>query len=243
MTEMGKETIDKILSLAEPKELMFEEREYTSRQIHPVKRPLADALELRTLKSLVDYVKSNVDVVLDGEKPPAFLIHICSPTKIQLLSGLSKDWRQREVLATTKAIVANEFLFERYMGQETFMTLAQACFMDAHDRKDMLQVIGTVKSSETETFEDDGITQKVTASAGVQKLKKVDLPNPVTLAPYRTFPDLDQPSSEFVLRIGKDEAPVFGLWPVRDESWQLLAMKDAYDFLTAELGDSLPVIY
>ena len=52
------------------------------------------------------------------------------------------------------------------------------------------------------TFLDNGFAQEVAAKRGTGSLvEKVNVPNPVTLKPYRTFLEVDQPESSFVFRL------------------------------------------
>ena len=51
---------------------------------------------------------------------------------------------------------------------------------------------------------DDGVGQTVTAKSGVTRTTKVDVKNPWMLAPFRTFPEVAQPESPFILRMDKD---------------------------------------
>lgn len=62
-------------------------------------QPKASPLELSTLTSLLNYIVSNTDT-LSGH----MLLHIKSPTEVQLMSELDVD-RKREVLATVNARV------------------------------------------------------------------------------------------------------------------------------------------
>lgn len=57
----------------------------------------ASPLELSTLTSLLNYIASNTDTL-----PGHMLLHIKSPTEVQLMSELDAD-RKREVLATVNA--------------------------------------------------------------------------------------------------------------------------------------------
>lgn len=72
---------------------------------------------------------------------------------------------------------------------------------------------------------DDGLTQTINVRAGITRVGEVDVPNPVTLRPFRTFPEIEQPASQYVLRLrsggkggGPPECALFGvdsgLWEI-----------------------------
>ena len=87
-------------------------------------------------------------------------------------------------------------------------------------------------------YGDDGVTQKTTIKQGIASKADVLVPNPVTLTPYRTFLEVEQPSSEFVFRI-KDNggAPVFMLVEAEGGLWRAEAMQNIKEYLTMELKD------
>lgn len=92
---------------------------------------------------------------------------------------------------------------------------------------------------------DDGVTQTVTAKQGVAFVQEVAVPNPVTLAPYRSFPEISQVESEFVLRVragrSEGELPTIALFEADGGRWQLEAVRRVKDYLKQRVG-GIPVI-
>jgi hypothetical protein len=68
----------------------------------------------------------------------------------------------------------------------------------------------------------------------------VDLPNPVRLRPYRTFPEVEQPASLYVMRAksgqGQD-VPSFALFEVEDPVWRAVARASIATYLRANVTD------
>ena len=58
------------------------------------------------------------------------------------------------------------------------------------------------------------MSQKTTIKTGAENLSEVKVPNPVVLAPYRTFSEVDQPESKFIFRLesGKEDTPLAALF-------------------------------
>ena len=96
------------------------------------------------------------------------------------------------------------------------------------------------------TTGDDGVTQTVTAKAGVVLSKDVRVPNPVSLRPYRTFREVLQPASSFVLRLqggGKaSTTPVGALFEADGGAWKVEAMRNISTYLRSFLPEGVPVI-
>jgi hypothetical protein len=92
----------------------------------------------------------------------------------------------------------------------------------------LLKLVGTIKSESVLTCDDDGTSQTVVASAGIARVETVRVPNPVSLCPYRTFAEVTQPASKYVVRMraaGKEgEYPVIVLHEVEDRQWVLEAV-------------------
>jgi len=66
-------------------------------------------------------------------------------------------------------------------------------------------------------------------------LEAAAVPNPVMLAPYRTFPEVEQPASPFVLRLKQGPEggrPSLALFEADGGKWQLEAVKRVRTYLS-----------
>ena len=87
----------------------------------------------------------------------------------------------------------------------------QSNFAPSQDRDILVKFAGNVEQKNNTTYSDDGKTQVATMSTGVASKSDVIVPNPVFLAPYRTFQEIAQPYSNFVFRMGDKQIPAFSL--------------------------------
>ncbi len=197
------------------------------------KEPLADTLRTTTLTSLLDYIRKQ-----SGDLRDSMIIHVVSPTEVNLFSGLLKE-REREQLLAVRAVVP-EFRFDTWYDQERFLIELQANFEMVQDLATILKVVGNVESNSTANYGDDGVSQKTTIKQGIASKADVIVPNPVTLTPYRTFLEIAQPESQFVFRIRDDHgAPVFKLVEAEGGLWRNLAMQDIKAYLEDNLEEEL----
>lgn len=190
----------------------------------------ACVLEASTLSALVDYIKKcKHDFILK------MIIHIVSPEKVMLISALTEE-RSRECLFQS-VINKNGFRFNNYYDQEEFIINMQTAFEETEDLELLLQVAGNVENSATANYGDDGVTQKTIIKKGVASKVDVIVPNPVTLRPYRTFLEVEQPESKFVFRIGEGMKgePSFKLVNADGGMWKY----EAVDFIKAYLHEEL----
>lgn len=194
--------------------------------------PMAKQVEASTLTALVDYIKN-----CSGELRESMVIHVASPTTVYLYSGLTKE-RKREYLFKSSAIVP-KFQFDQWYDQERFLIELQADFCVSADLEAILKVSGNVEAKTTANYGDDGVTQKTTIKQGIASKADVLVPNPVTLIPYRTFLEVEQPESQFVFRIKDNNGqPVFKIVEAEGGLWRNEAMVNIKHYLINELKDN-----
>lgn len=199
-------------------------------------------LQVSTLASLTGYILSGCDFVLEDELQ--YLIAVDSPTQVRLMSQLDDDEHRRHLMIARATLPS--LLFDAYQSREHFQIALQSRFeedaLDVNDRELLLKFISHVQSGTIAEYGDDGISQKATISKGAQGMKSdVIIPNPVHLAPYRTFVDVKQPESEFIFRMLDDDHGGIqcGLWEADGGYWRILAIDRIKQYLIDALGDHL----
>lgn len=94
--------------------------------------------------------------------------------------------------------------------------------------------------------QDDGVTQKVTTRSGVSLSRTSKVPNPITLRPFRTFSEVEQPESAFVFRIKAEESGVkAALFAADVEAWRhdaILKIRDYFQVHVIAEDDSVIVL-
>ena len=226
---MIKEALEYLVELAKPEIITVDGRTYTDKQLERVVcDPMATAIHMNTLSSLVDYIKSGVDK-MKGK----MIIHVVSPTRVELFSQLDNE-RRRECVAVVNASVP-DFSFGRYMDHETFCIGLQSKFLDVFDRSLLLKFAGTVEAGTVAEYGDDGVSQKATIKTGIAAKGDALVPNPVVLIPYRTFNEVPQVQSRFVFRMRGDRSIECALFEADGGAWENEAMMNIKEYLETEL--------
>lgn len=210
----------------------------TTRKFERFLSPEPAAIGVTTLSGLVDYCKANPDELeLDS-----LLCHVVSPVEVVLRSKLTGPYLQRPEYVRCRASTLPNIYFDCYMETEQFNIMLLACFEPSEHRAKLLAVTGNVDASKGMATVDDGVTQEVVVRAGINRKDTCDLPSPILLRPQRTFPEVEQPESGFILR-GKqinDDGEVkanFKLVEADGGAWRGVAMSSIKEFLvTAEIG-------
>lgn len=210
-----------------------EGRKYASKNAEAIKCPKPDKLCISSLSGLCGFINNGVDK-FDKSK---LLIHVISEKEVQLLGPLTMPWRDREYLACVQLPEIEEFSFGQKMNHEDFVIALQTKFQETDDLKKILSLVGSMKSGKVQTSSDDGISQTVETTMGVQLASQKEVPNPVLLRPFRTFRDLDsQPISKFVFRVHQrdEELPRAVLYEADGGAWVITAMFDIGEYLKDE---------
>ena len=233
---MIKEALQYIVGLEKAEEHVINGACYSDKPLHRIDTyyPKADAIEMHTLTSLVDYIKSEVD-----EMPPRMIVEVKSPTEVELYSQLDPN-RDRESLVVASARVPG-FEFDRFVEHEKFCINLQSKFIPSDDRELILKFAGTVEAGSVSEYGDDGVTQKATIKTGLASKGDAIVPNPVCLRPYRTFLEVEQPESAFVFRMKQDSygSVMCAIFEADGGAWKMDATQAIKEYLQREL-DGMP---
>lgn len=236
---MLKEAINRILELAAPTITEIEGERYSDRVLHRIPKNLtAVPLEVHTLSAILDYIMNGADECAEDDDSIArrFVVHVAEYDHVYLYRELNSD-KARECLLEA-AVKVPAFPFGRWMAMEDFIINMQTHFVASENRDALIRLAGTVSDDTNTTLSDDGVTQQVTARAGIALLKQVDVPNPVTLAPFRTFSEVAQPESPFVFRVRKDGDTIMAtLFAADGDGWKRDAILTIRDWFATELPE------
>lgn len=234
---MLKEFVEKIELMALKSNLITLEngRVMSAYTLNPVKEPEVECLRCHTLTAIKDYANR------DGGDSSNMMVHVEDWNTVRLIGDVFGRERQRECFVESKAYdIKHQFNISIQLKQ--FIVYIQSSFVQDEVTSTILRVLGSVVQGREAEYTDDGLTQRVTARAGVTRREVVDLPNPVTLRPFRTFMDIEQPASLFVLRLnaGRDgEQPSVSLTEADGGAWKNQAIASIKEFFA---GSGMHVI-
>lgn len=209
----------------------------------PEEAPRCDPLRVATLDALVEFIIANRDASHLSARG-GFFVHVAGPAFVFLRTSIFGERKQREIVVVSEAIVP-AIAFGKYTNVEEFVIGAQCNFIENGDRGRALALVGTLSTEEVRTDSDDGVTQTASARRGVVSKATVENKNPYRLAPFRTFAEVAQPESPFVLRLrggGDGEQPEVALFEADGGKWRLDAIASIKAYLRRELGGVTPPI-
>ena len=162
--------------------------------------PTAANIEETSLSAFVGYLRRNIDK-LDRER---LQVVVDSPTNVSVRGWLHARNRKRDIFCRAQPILpklTGVATLDQFASLHDFRLNLLTCFAPTPERNKLLESLRLVKKNTAIENSDDGLNQSLVVKAGVDLVSSVPLPNPVSLAPYRTFLEVQQPVSDFLLRM------------------------------------------
>ena len=248
---MIKGALQYIVGLNKPEVIEVNGHSYTDKRLDRIKPVVireTSAAELSTLTSFVDCVKARVERDKSYDYSNLYL-HIISPTCVKAYEKANElDGYKTDICRADAELP--EVNFGYYYDSESFNILLQSRFCQDETTRNLLSIVGNVKSSDVQTRSDNGTTQTVQTSRGIVLKEDTPLPNPVTLAPFRTFVEIDQVASAFIFRAkeakksydGDEKEIQFALFEADGGAWKIEATQRIKAYLEEAFKDTGVVI-
>lgn len=198
-------------------------------EIRPIKNT-ANQLRFSDLSSIVEIVKREL-----GRFNCPLYINIESENCVAVVSSLDIE-KDREIPYCAVA-EGSRYNFGRGYDYENFVIALRSLFVQNENSANLLQLLKKVASVESVEVEDDGISQQVVAKQGAQLASNVKVSPIYKLAPFRTFIEVKQPESEFLLRIS--DRSVFALYEADGGAWKIKAKANIRAFFEKAFTDEI----
>lgn len=212
-------------------------------QVRPVVPRPPDCLNTMTLRSVVDFLRANIDG-LDLKK---LMVHVKSISEVLLLPPLNK-FSEDEGGIRSPLLVAScsdpvEQNLGRFMRPEEAVVAWLGWFVGDDELSELLRM-----SEKVSTVVDDGVSQQVTTSAGVSRVAAVTMRSTYVLRARRSFPDFVPLESEYLIRVrapNEGELPTVALFALQDRLWKMETVArigSELHSMMSEAGVVIPVL-
>ena len=203
---------------------------YSVKKLNPVYfDPRPDTLQIQSLTGILDYLESNVD----NWNLEKFMIHIVDHETVNLITNICGESNKRNTVLTAKR-EGKDFPFEQWIEQEKFIIFVRSLFMETNDRADILFQTSKISTDSAIKTGDDGVKQNIQIKKGISGavLEAAEIKPIVKLKPCRTFPEIDQPESEFLFRMRESNGSVHcALFEADNAAWKNEARMSIKKFL------------
>lgn len=185
----------------------------------PVDRP--EMLTVNGLDSCVALIRREIKRI---RSLPVY-VRVESPRVVEVFS----EWDDRFERDNLYRVACDVPQFNPgWMDYETAIIKLRSGFVETGDLGYLLDLLGSIRKDDGVQTEDNGVSQIVTATQGVSLKRNVQVKPRVALAPYRTFTEVEQPASEFLLRLSDDGQ--VGLFEADGGFWRLAAKRNIADY-------------
>lgn len=227
---MLKEAIAYIVGLAENKTYEIDGETYSDRKLCRIAPYVArpDAIEVNGLDSIVKLVRNELNTF--GKQ--ILFIRVEGPRRVSVFTDLDNDMVRDNLY---RAMCDAPDFKQGWREREAAIIELRSAFIPNEGVEYLLDLLSRVSKEDAVTSEDNGVSQTVTATQGIA-LKRLEQLRPrISLSPYRTFTEVEQPESEFILRM--DEEGRVGLFEADGGKWKLDAKERIAAYFEAALAE------
>lgn len=229
---MLKEFAQYLVSLKDNKTYTIYGDTYSDRElvrINPhIDRPTN--LSVSGLDSIVKLVRNELDMF---DNLPVF-IRVDDARLVSVFTTYD-DEMCRDRLYTAKCDVPG--FHEGFREQEKAIIELRSKFMPGDGVDYLLNLLSRINKENGVTTRDNGVSQEVEARQGISLKALVQVKPRVSMRPYRTFLEVEQPKSEFILRL--DEEGRVGLFEADGGMWQMQAKASIVAYFEEKLADEI----
>ena len=226
--------IDKIVSLKETKIFEIDGQTYADAsltRIPPhVDRP--DCISVSGLDSICKLIRTELEKV-----GTTIMVQVKSNDTVEVMTTYLSDF-SRNTLYRAKADAPG--LRTGFRGREVALIELRSLCIPNEGTAYLLDLLSRMTNENSVSTNDNGVTQTVEARQGVALNAVVEIKPRVMLRPFRTFLEVEQPESEFLLRVDPDEG--IGFFEADGGIWKLEAKKNIADYFLKNMGDLIDVV-
>lgn len=229
---IDREFIEKIEDMTGPKVIVTQQGAFADKHLYRVENKLADTIVLSSLSGLAEMIKQEM-----SEYNLPLFVRATSAERVHVFGAIRDDMqRERPFTAEAKFI---DFDFNEYISIENMIICLKSRFAPTEDRDYLVQLLGNITDQQSVQTKDDGITQSATVKSGIQLIGEQRIKPIVTLKPYRTFLEVEQLESDFLIRLKDGRAALF---EADGGAWEREAVKNVADKLR-ELLEDVPNVH
>jgi len=221
--------IDKIVSLKETKTFEIGGQTYadaTLTRIPPhVDRPAC--IEVSGLDGVCKLIRTELTKL-----NTVVMVQAKAHNEVEVMTTYQPDF-SRSMLYRARADAPG--LRTGFRGREVALIELRSLFIPGEGTAYLLDLLSRMTDENSVTTRDNGVTQQVEAKQGVSLNVMVDVKPRVMLRPFRTFLEVEQPESEFLIRVDAEEG--IGFFEADGGIWKLEAKRNIAKYFETQLAD------
>lgn len=227
---MLKEFVNRLMELAAPTTVEVDGSVYSNQELVHIqdKKPMPRCIDLTGLDSICKMVRNEAEHV--GQQ---IFIQVKDYRNVSVFTSLDSDEDRLYLYkcAADTPVVSTD----RFVDYEKAVIELRSLYIPNEGTEYLLQLLSSISNESKVTSTDNGVTQKIEAKSGIALNSMVTVKPRVTLQPFRTFIEVAQPASEFLLRI--NERGEIGFYQADGGVWKLEATRNVAAYFEEKLND------
>lgn len=230
-----RDAIDRIVELARPYTLSTNDgHRYSNVDLHEVKPEveLPARYSVDTLEALVKLIRTE-----GVGMAPLLYVRVDSARRVMVDTTYThKEYAEFSRLPLYEAVSdVPSISVNQSISQEKAIVELQSLYAVTPDRDYLLSLLSRIDVNQGVSSVDNGISQEVSVKTGAVLKEQQTVQPIVHLQPYRTFLEVEQPASDFLLRLDKEGRPA--LYEADGGAWKLEAKRNIAAYLGEQLAD------
>ena len=230
-----RDAIDRIVELATP--FTLETRgghQFCSANLREVRPEVPSPVRysVDTLEALVKLIRTE-----GVDQAPLLYVRVDSARRVVVDSTYTgRDYAIYSRLPLYEAVSdVPGITVNQEMSQELAIVELQSLYAVTPDRDYLLALLSRIDVNQGVSTVDNGVSQEVSVRTGAVLKEQQTVQPIVHLQPYRTFLEVEQPASNFLLRLSKSGYPA--LHEADGGAWKLEAKRNIAAYLGEQLAD------
>ena len=190
--------------------------------------PHPSEISVTGLDSICKLVRNELEKI---SNLPLF-IRVDGPRNVRVFSTFAQDY-SRDVLYEATCDVPD--FRDGFREYEKAIIELRSKFSPGEGVDYLLDLLSKISKDSGVTTKDNGVSQQVEAKSGIALKAMVNVRPRISLRPYRTFLEVEQPESEFILRL--DDDGNVGLFEADGGMWKLDAKSKVAHYLEQSMSD------
>lgn len=229
---MLKAMIEKIERMAGPKVYDIGNEHYASANLVRIdpKKDFPKSISLTGLDSVCKMVVNEANEMFQCDQ---VLIQVVDYRRVRVFTTLDGEMDRcwlYECEADTPRVKTGTF-----MSHEEAVIQLRSLYIPNSDTEYLLKLLSSVSRESKVSSNDNGVSQTVEARTGVALTTNVEVRPYVNLKPFRTFLEVEQPESMFLLRLDNDGQ--IALIEADGGVWKLEATRNISAYFEEKLGE------
>lgn len=207
---MIRSALEYLLDLAKEKEIKttkIDGKIFTNNELAEIRfshQYTPDLRSFQTLEGLRHFIDQGQGIEHQCIVEDYAYLHIVSPVQVVLTGSIQPNNDNKRFIYAAAGYSPLTFSFGRWSNLEDFVIALMSQFQPCDDINEILSMLGNLANEQIQENKDDGFSQTIQIRSGLTQKSNVKVENPVTLTPFRTFTEVEQPSSTCILRLRND---------------------------------------